>query len=66
MTEKNFHLEFDAKNAAFDGDPASEVTRILRLLADKIESGETGHFHVRDVNGNRIGEGFYVPESEED
>ena len=42
-------------NAAFEFDPRPELARILREVADKIESGANGGT-MRDVNGNRIGD----------
>jgi hypothetical protein len=43
-------------NAAFDPEPALEVARILRALADRIE-GATPYdsFPLQDANGNTIG-----------
>ncbi|WP_111732208.1 hypothetical protein [Roseovarius amoyensis] len=52
-----FKLEFATSNAAFTDDAPTEVARILRDLADRIE-GPAGRFYdapVRDLNGNRIG-----------
>lgn len=49
-------IEFETDNAAFDDAPEIEAARILRDLADKLESH--GHYlsmNVRDVNGNTIG-----------
>lgn len=41
-------------NAAFaDGNRAAEVARILRVIADRIEGGETPT--VYDYNGNKVG-----------
>lgn len=42
-------------NAAFDPDPGAELARILRNLADRIETGTPGRFTLHDVNGNRVG-----------
>ncbi len=45
-------------NAAFDGDCAGEVARILRELAERIESQGLmgGEEHgLRDINGNTVG-----------
>lgn len=52
-----FKLHFETDNEAFTDEASSEVARILRDLADKIE-GPAGRFYsapVRDINGNRIG-----------
>lgn len=52
-----FSLKIETSNAAFTDDPAAEIARALREVADKIE-GAGGRFYsapVRDVNGNRVG-----------
>jgi CBS domain-containing protein len=41
-------------NAAFEDDPLEEVARILRAVADRIESGND-EGPVRDENGNTVG-----------
>lgn len=57
----NFSLTIDCGNAAFDETPASEVARILRELAHRLEqdgvlSSEHGNaFRLFDSNGNRVG-----------
>lgn len=71
-----FKLILNTDNAAFDS-PTEEIARILRALADKVESGAgvgpdhfAGYFDgatesVRDINGNRCGIwGFRVPSIE--
>jgi hypothetical protein len=53
-----FTLVLSTGNAAFDGDPAPEVARILREVADDIsEAGlSVGKvFRLWDFNGNRVG-----------
>jgi hypothetical protein len=48
-------LAIETTNDAFqDGWTATECARILRELAARLESGETGGA-LRDVNGNRVG-----------
>ncbi|MFJ6010228.1 hypothetical protein ACIQHZ_31585 [Streptomyces halstedii] len=46
-------------NAAFvegeQGGPEWEVARILRVVADRIESGPLGAGTLRDINGNTVG-----------
>ncbi|HEV2530938.1 hypothetical protein [Phenylobacterium sp.] len=49
-----FRLEIDTHNAAFDDGAASEVARILRQVAKRIEAGEL-EGEPWDVNGNRVG-----------
>jgi hypothetical protein len=51
MTAK---LAIEMANAAFDL-PASELARILRATAEKIENGDLPPFNLRDVNGNVVG-----------
>jgi hypothetical protein len=46
-------LTLHTHNAAFD-DESTEVARILRELADKIEAGRTSG-RLFDVNGNACG-----------
>lgn len=53
------NIQFSTTNAAFvDDDPGFEVARILRKLADKLETdGVPGdEYPLHDVNGNRVGE----------
>jgi hypothetical protein len=62
MSTPEFSLQFRMNNSAFAEDPAFEVARILREIADKVERGDgfiIGDAHMRpicDFNGNRIGE----------
>lgn len=56
---RNFRLSIETVNAAFDeGRAPYEVARILRDLADRIESRACLPVFVPlyDVNGNRVGE----------
>lgn len=63
MTTPRFNLSIDMDNAAFDpdlldGSPNAEVARILRDLADRLDSDEgsmAAQGSVRDVNGNTVG-----------
>lgn len=52
-----FRLQIACDNAAFEDGMATELARILRDVARRIESGEDcGSFvSVRDVNGNVVG-----------
>jgi predicted deacylase len=53
-----FTLHFETGNAAFEDAPETEIARILRAVADRIDAGE--HLaKIHDVNGNRIGEFFF-------
>jgi len=57
MTEQTFTAEIDVRGAAFEEVPGSELARILRKLADRIESESAGVHGAAllDVNGNRCG-----------
>jgi hypothetical protein len=52
-------LEIETTNAAFDGEAfGPELARILRELADDIETDQMGpgdEVNLYDVNGNRVG-----------
>jgi len=48
-------IEIETVNAAFDDEPASEIARILRDLAEQFESFGLPHSKLRDVNGNVCG-----------
>ena len=58
-----FSLSFDTGNAAFDdGNRKAEAARILRDIADKMESGrQIGGGPVYDLNGNKIGHWEMTP-----
>lgn len=49
-----FSLKIKTGNEAFADDPAIELARILRRVADRIEVGETDG-KCMDVNGNAVG-----------
>jgi hypothetical protein len=49
-------ISIRADGAAFEPDPAQEVARILRVLADRIErEGVPGDRSLFDANGNKVG-----------
>lgn len=53
-----FKLHIDTDNSAFeDGNKGAEVARILRQLADKLESDglQWCYQNLRDINGNIVG-----------
>lgn len=54
---KEFHVEFDIDNDAFEEWPGREVARILREVADSIEERGVPLVRqtVRDVMGNAVG-----------
>ena len=55
---KRFTLQMTCDNDAFDTTvPHFEIVRILREVADRIESGDTfdKHRNIKDWNGNVVG-----------
>jgi hypothetical protein len=52
-------VSLESGNAAFEGNAAIETARILRALADSLEQGREGRFHLVDVNGNLVGKAFF-------
>lgn len=56
---REFRLTIDTGNEAFQPEPNAEIARILREVADRIESdGRSIHWYqnIRDVNGNTVGQ----------
>lgn len=52
----NLLIAIDCSNDAFGFDPAAEVARILRELANRIEkTGSMDGLILRDSNGNSVG-----------
>jgi hypothetical protein len=53
----SFQLALDCDNDAFADDPAAEVARILRHVADRLDAGETfdDYQTLLDENGNDVG-----------
>lgn len=49
-------LFIETENAAFDDEPATELARILRDLAKRIEHDPAPYIVLRDINGNKVGE----------
>lgn len=50
-----FKMQIETDNAAFqDGAAGAETARILRLIADRLESGSTSGVAL-DYNGNKVG-----------
>jgi hypothetical protein len=53
-----FKVEIDCGNAAFDGDPGTEVSRILEDLARRVGDHMpviNDKFVLYDINGNKVG-----------
>ena len=57
------NITISTDSAAFSNNPAYELSRILRQLADKIENhGAKNNHPLTDINGNSIGEYIYIPD----
>lgn len=65
-----FRIDITTDNAAFRDEetdlpnPGAELTRILRLLADRIEQGGGQSGQLFDINGNLVGSYGTVDEEE--
>jgi len=59
MAEKISLIVETNGNAAFADEPASEIARILRDAASRIENGDYGSdgdgFRLNDINGHKCG-----------
>ncbi len=56
-----FDVALCTDSAAFSDGPGLEIARILRELADEVESGNlTPVIRLRDINGNRVGFASYT------
>lgn len=53
-------IKLETLNEAFVEDEGLEISRILRIAANKFESGEKD-FKLRDTNGNTVGEAKFTP-----
>ena len=57
-------IKISTANEAFSADPGYEVGRILRRLAQDVESGVTfdngEEIKLRDINGNTVGSFKYT------
>jgi len=49
-----FTMQFETDNEAFSAYGATETARILRLVAKRIDAGDTDG-RIVDLNGNAIG-----------
>lgn len=49
-----FTLTIETENAAFKGDAATELARILRYVVKCLDNDQTLGF-VHDINGNKVG-----------
>jgi hypothetical protein len=57
-----FSIEIKTTNAAFEDSPETEIARILREWADRIEEGAQGTYKVFDINGNSVGTLYFKEE----
>lgn len=56
-----FKLEIETDNAAFIDPRHVELARILREVADKIETKAPAFGPIHDINGNTVGKFNYDP-----
>lgn len=59
-SEGEVELSIETGNAAFEGDPAAEVVRILRYAAQRIGQSDWPA-GLLDINGNHVGSVSYHP-----
>ena len=59
-----FEMRITCKNAAFDEYPRDEISRLLRSVADIIETSDTGT--LRDYKGDTIGDFELIKEISDD
>jgi hypothetical protein len=64
----HFAVHIATTNAAFEDDAAPfEIARILRELADRVESDPDDLIRLRDINGNRVGYAtFHEPDNDQE
>lgn len=55
----NLEIDISSDHSAFDNGGNIEIARILRALAESIESGKEGYFTLQDINGNKVGSAFF-------
>lgn len=49
-------VRIETDNAAFEGDRGTEIARILRKLANKVDGTDAdSNVRLMDVNGNTVG-----------
>jgi len=63
-----FEMKLKSDNAAFFnyGDAASEITRLLRRVADRIENPGHEYGSLNDINGNVVGDWWFDHDEEEE
>lgn len=57
-TTVSFSMNVDSGNDIFQSDPTTELVRILRETADKIDAGNYFSYfgQIKDIQGNSIGQ----------
>lgn len=54
-----YEVKIDILNSSFVPSPGTEIARILRKLADKIEDTDADTtIYLFDVNGNKVGSAY--------
>ena len=61
-----FEMRITCKNAAFDEYPRDEISRLLRSVADTIETPDTGTLREYNYNGNTVGDFELIKEINDD
>lgn len=61
-----FTLDFFTDNSAFEDNRGAEIARVLRQLADVVESegDDFKHIILFDANGNDIGKANFEPDDD--
>lgn len=62
--ENTFSLGIKLGDAALTSMGSTELSRVIRVVADKVESGETSG-NIKDINGNTVGTFEITKEDEE-
>lgn len=66
MEPMTFNLDMSSGNSAFEPNVCtSEVVRILREVADAVESGRDSGA-AKDINGNTVGHWYYGQSEKEE
>ena len=53
-------IKIKTGNAAFqDGNECYEVARILREVVNRLDTGDSKHMYLKDINENTVGVLFY-------
>lgn len=67
MSIVSLSVDIHSGNNALTSEPQAEAARLLREVADKIESGREGSTRpLRDINGGRVGSWSFGITDDED